>query len=479
MSSCPLPSPTQPCPQPEIHSGSVTKFVFFLSHSPSHSHPPKCHAEMRPLMVSPSPRPPPPSIHVFLDTRSHLRLLPRVVCRKGAPLCLPYLSILTPPSLRIQSMTLAIFKITSPTRPTTMTSPAHSTAFCVPVPSPLSLIIPRPNSLPLGSWNTSDDFVTPPRTRSPPTQRAQDHSAASSGLRFEFHSGPGGGSSRTFILGGSNPLGRSPSQPDRPVPTMFEFLRRETDNANNTRNPGDITGPLMAQYLLAMFGREPHGRGDPFAELLGMPPSARWGDYVFNQEALDQILTQLAENSTAGRPVAATEEITSNLPREVLTEGSPLLGRDCAVCKESFKLDPEDPDELVVVTLPCKHPFHQTCILPWLKSSGTCPVCRFALIAQPQQHSPGGPSGGTSSSNRTSPPSGSRPRSPGNSDRGGGGGGLFHALFGGGAGASSRHSDAYLARSQRNLGRENRNIQPEVILHSTPSFPGQWIEDID
>lgn len=50
------------------------------------------------------------------------------------------------------------------------------------------------------------------------------------------------------------------------------------------RNPGDITGPLMAQYLLAVFGREPHGRGDPFSDLLGMPPSARWGDYVFNQE---------------------------------------------------------------------------------------------------------------------------------------------------------------------------------------------------
>jgi len=58
---------------------------------------------------------------------------------------------------------------------------------------------------------------------------------------------------------------------------------------------------------------------------------------------------------------------------------APLLGRDCAVCKESFKLDPEDPDELVVVTLPCKHSFHEGCILPWLKSSGTCPVCRSAL----------------------------------------------------------------------------------------------------
>lgn len=39
-----------------------------------------------------------------------------------------------------------------------------------------------------------------------------------------------------------------------------------------------------------------------------------------NPKALDQILTQLAENSTAGRPVPATDDIISELQREVLTE---------------------------------------------------------------------------------------------------------------------------------------------------------------
>ena len=84
-----------------------------------------------------------------------------------------------------------------------------------------------------------------------------------------------------------------------------------------------------------------------------MPPGAengRMGDYVFNQEgetafavldslcvyehdidtvyeALDQIITQIMENSSA-HPVAATEEIIDKLPREVLEEGCayiPLL----------------------------------------------------------------------------------------------------------------------------------------------------------
>ncbi|KIJ22023.1 hypothetical protein PAXINDRAFT_124451 [Paxillus involutus ATCC 200175] len=305
------------------------------------------------------------------------------------------------------------------------------------------------------------------RSRSPTVPRSPDGATGSTGFRFEVHSGPGGGA-RTFILGGPNALGRSPEQRERTVPTMSEFLRRENDH--DIRAHQDITGPLMAQYLLALLGREQTGRGDPFSELLGIPRTGQLGDYVFNQEALDQIMTQLMENSTSGRPVPATEELINKLPKEVLTEGSPLLEKDCAVCKEQFKLVTEDPDELVVVTLPCKHPFHEGCIMPWLKSSGTCPVCRYALIAQPGQHSSGGSSGGSSTTRPTSPPSGSRPRSSDGSR----GVGFFRTLFGGGAGGSS--SGNYSARSPYSPG---RTTDQGTSSHTTPSFPGQWIEEID
>ncbi|KAF9245849.1 hypothetical protein BU15DRAFT_85520 [Melanogaster broomeanus] len=274
--------------------------------------------------------------------------------------------------------------------------------------------------------------------RSPTMPQIPGSAIGNTGIRFEFHRGPGGpsGAARTFIIGGPNTLGRPQDRGERnAASTMSDPLRRDIDR--DARAPHDITGPVMAQYLLALMGREPTGRGDPFAELLGMPQSARWGDYVFNQEALDQLMTQLMENSTAGRPVPATDEIINNLPKEVLIEGSPLLERDCAVCKEQFKLDTEDPDELVVVTLPCKHPFHEGCILPWLKSSGTCPVCRYALIAQPQQHSPGGNSGGKGSSG-----------SSGNS-----------------WGRSAFHP--------------GRTTSSETSSQNTPSFPGQWIEEVE
>ncbi|KAL5797368.1 hypothetical protein ACOSQ2_002188 [Xanthoceras sorbifolium] len=48
-------------------------------------------------------------------------------------------------------------------------------------------------------------------------------------------------------------------------------------------------------------------------------------------------------------------------------------GKSCAVCLEDF-----EPREKVMLT-PCNHMFHEECIVPWIKSNGQCPVCRFAL----------------------------------------------------------------------------------------------------
>ncbi|XP_050204609.1 E3 ubiquitin-protein ligase RING1-like [Mercurialis annua] len=45
----------------------------------------------------------------------------------------------------------------------------------------------------------------------------------------------------------------------------------------------------------------------------------------------------------------------------------------CAVCLEEF-----EPKETVMMT-PCDHMFHEACIVPWVKSHGQCPVCRFEL----------------------------------------------------------------------------------------------------
>ncbi|KAG7099722.1 hypothetical protein E1B28_001539 [Marasmius oreades] len=275
------------------------------------------------------------------------------------------------------------------------------------------------------------------RAHSPSSTPRQETSPSSS-FSFQFHTTANGGT-RTFTLGGPRTLvggngggfGRVPAMSDGP----------DRDNGA----PG-INGALMTQYLMAMLGHQ-----GPFPDILGGDAAerGRMGDYVFNQEALDQIITQLMENSNSSRPVPATEEIVDNLPREVLTEGCATLEKDCAVCKEQFRLETEDPGEQVVVTLPCKHPFHESCILPWLKSSGTCPVCRYQLVPQPGQHGSSAPGNGPGSSGSPPPPrSSGRDNSSndgGNNSNPGGGSGFFHNLFGSmmsGNGSSSSHTSS-------------------------------------
>ncbi|KIK68115.1 hypothetical protein GYMLUDRAFT_81566 [Collybiopsis luxurians FD-317 M1] len=283
---------------------------------------------------------------------------------------------------------------------------------------------------------------SPPRNNRPPSGNT------SSSFSFQVRSGSGGPA--LISIGGGNTLGGSPGSPRRP-PTMNEYLHRGDDE----RGPG-IAGPLMAQYLMAMLGhRGTHS--DLFGGFGDAVERGRMGDYVFNQEALDQIISNLMENSNASRPVPATDEIMDKLPREVLEEGSPTLEKDCAVCKEQFQLITEDPDEQIVIKLPCGHPFHSSCILPWLKSSGTCPVCRHQLIPQPEHHSPPPRS--------PSPPGGGSPRGSGS----GSSDSLFQSLFGSVMGSGTRSSGS-TAR-----GPNSSNRQGEGEHH----LPGGWDDELD
>lgn len=89
---------------------------------------------------------------------------------------------------------------------------------------------------------------------------------------------------------------------------MAQFLRREPssdfdDDDRMAHDRTNISGPMMAQYLMALLGTQRPGAvrggagGDPFAQLFGglgplgafgggegQAGNGRWGDYVFNQE---------------------------------------------------------------------------------------------------------------------------------------------------------------------------------------------------
>ncbi|RPD65085.1 hypothetical protein L227DRAFT_650200 [Lentinus tigrinus ALCF2SS1-6] len=328
-------------------------------------------------------------------------------------------------------------------------------------------------------------------TTSNPTQVHTTGGNSAFTIRIERSSTPGG-QTRTFVYGNS-PRARDSADG---VPRLSDFAPPRNVDGTQQGSP-NITGPLLAQYLLTLMG--PGRGGDPFAELLGgvfgpgATPGAggsepgRWGDYVFNQEALDQIISQIMENSNAHQPVPATEEVIEKLPREVLEQGSPLLEKDCAVCKDQFALGTEDPDEQVVITLPCQHPFHEPCILPWLKTSGTCPVCRYQLVPQPGSQAPGsGP-----------PPSGSNRSTSSPSGGAGGSGGatgilsnvlhLFSGHHGSGAssssaagsGGSGSGSTAANQAPQQESNTAASTQQSSSQRDPPHDFPGGWADQVD
>ncbi|KAI7730596.1 LOW QUALITY PROTEIN: hypothetical protein M8C21_030426, partial [Ambrosia artemisiifolia] len=141
----------------------------------------------------------------------------------------------------------------------------------------------------------------------------------------------------------------------------FAFLQ----NYLNTLRAGGAN----IQFVIENNNNNTDG-GDPS----GFRVPSNLGDY-FIGPGLEQLIQQLAENdpNRYGTPPAAKSAV-ENLPSvKISKEIMESDYSDCAVCKDGFELDEE------AKQLPCKHIYHQDCILPWLELHNSCPVCRFEL----------------------------------------------------------------------------------------------------
>lgn len=114
--------------------------------------------------------------------------------------------------------------------------------------------------------------------------------------------------------------------------------------------------------------------------LLGLivdPANARHGDAVYTQEALDRIISNLMEanpQSNAAPPAsdAALEGLErKKMDAEMLAQAGGNV--ECTVCIDEIKIGDE------VIYLPCKHWFHETCVVMWLREHNTCPICRTPI----------------------------------------------------------------------------------------------------
>ncbi|XP_049410198.1 E3 ubiquitin-protein ligase RING1-like [Solanum stenotomum] len=211
-------------------------------------------------------------------------------------------------------------------------------------------LTPLPNSE-LSCPNCNGTFLEESQTVPPPDPITGDNPFGDdSSFSFPTDSGNGGGDELPALFDGGALFGQSPVELD-PVTFINSYLR-----------DGDATIQLLVENNLIRGGGGENGLPENF------------GDYFVGPD-LEQLIHQLAESdlNMFGTPPAAKSAV-SGLPDVKVSDE--LLNSDlsqCAVCKDGFKLDE------LVKQMPCKHMYHDGCILPWLEMRNSCPVCRFEL----------------------------------------------------------------------------------------------------
>jgi E3 ubiquitin-protein ligase RNF115/126 len=111
----------------------------------------------------------------------------------------------------------------------------------------------------------------------------------------------------------------------------------------------------------AMLAREREGTGLAAGGLT-------FGD-LFLAPGMDLLLEYMSETDTSRQSTTpARKESVAALPTVWVREAA-----SCPVCLDELAAGDEARE------MPCKHVFHDGCILPWLEMHSSCPVCRYQL----------------------------------------------------------------------------------------------------
>ncbi|KAI8656635.1 RING-type domain-containing protein [Fusarium sp. Ph1] len=238
---------------------------------------------------------------------------------------------------------------------------------------------------------------------SSPGERPGDHDPFAPRIhRTTFTSGPfGGGTTSVTIVSGPihGSRGGPPMQGADPFQMYAQPPPSRPQGPNGLRVMA-VTMTIGANQRARLFsnmmrdigppgegnqgGDEGPGGGPPpgFArslhDILSLlnPANAMAGDAVYSQEALDRIITGLMEaNPQSNAAPPATEEALRNLERKPVNKE--MLGTEgkaeCTICIDEMK------EGDMATFLPCKHWFHEDCVVLWLKEHNTCPICRTPI----------------------------------------------------------------------------------------------------
>jgi E3 ubiquitin-protein ligase RNF115/126 len=215
--------------------------------------------------------------------------------------------------------------------------------------------------------------------------------------------------SRFTYTGGARLFPRDANNPEprmEPVDDITKyvgqthFVLKETNDFNSVVTglmaalgapPGSLhaaqhhAGGAEAQFRGEQDGQAHMHPAHPFLQLfssLGMAPGGNMGDFVYSQEGLDRIVSQLMEQTASSNaPPPAQPSDIDNLPRKKVDEE--MLGAEhkaeCSICMDEVNIGEE------VTLLPCKHWFHHQCVSAWLGEHDTCPHCRKSISKHDEQ----------------------------------------------------------------------------------------------
>ncbi|KAG6425094.1 hypothetical protein SASPL_115518 [Salvia splendens] len=138
-------------------------------------------------------------------------------------------------------------------------------------------------------------------------------------------------------------------------------------------------GPLLES------GLEPSPAARVLDTLAGMldPPRRRHHQIEDGESSRRRSLILLQFIRPDHHPTEPAPPVIAGSDRAAAVKALPVVEVSewcCPVCKEDFEVG------VRVRELPCKHFYHDDCIIPWLQMHNTCPVCRYEVQGLPSNN---------------------------------------------------------------------------------------------